>query len=532
MNMHPIAKYNQNNAEGAPFPSVLPIAHYFLAVSEQVKSADEMGLILLMWLTNQYNWLTDDIALPPFILISNEVQFSRRIDSEKTDPKNETQLKIVESNVNWVEFSIQRKVLKEEYIFWIPIPTVFNQIIWESIRHSARDKCPFNKATITNVRNIFKSKRRAIDELKQTQIATFHQWKFYLTKSIKRDEELPKASRNVMLGEHNQYSESTLHYIEGSSLALRTATFKAYERYINPIFEGIKKFELTRYLIYPSLKGLKPIPINISDTRADYLNHQTIIEHSKKTHDDRTLTRLTKQKVKFGASVIPDSLDVCRVFNVLSSNTIKLQRQCNKRVPRATHEEYHNQLTLSFALMLVALTGIRPTHAIGPSFEKIGKQRFVIKDKGIAREVALTNFLHQEFQNYLLHINQMKQIFPSLKKIKTFALLQKGKPTILTAKKLRHFTYALTEEFAKRKSKIPKYLKGYVPYFYRRSFANTLSKLGTPNHILDHLMGHYTFGEQAGYSTERNHSQQINLLEKIEKEFGAKSLFKVDKNEI
>lgn len=526
MNMHQIAKYNQTNAEGTPMPAALPVMHYLVSLSKQVKYAEEMALILLMWITNEYDWLNDESTLPPFILISNEQEFSGELDSNKQHFKNKILLKIVELKPNWVEFTLQRKILKSEYVFWIPIPTAFNHLIWECIRHSARYKCPFTKKIISNVRNIFQRKNKPMPQLSQTKIATPLQWKSYINHCYKRDEVLHKSSRVVALGKHNNYNESIIHYIQGNTLALRSDLFNALNRYVDPVLSGVKAFELNQYLSYRSLRGLDTIKIRYSDEPDAYLKEQCIIERSKFTHEDRTITRLTKGEEKFGADFIPTSLTIANIFVLLADNTIKLQTQCSKKTTRVKLANYHNQLTLSFALTLVALTGIRPTHAIGPAFNQIGENNFTIKDKGIAREVPLTPFLQQQFQNYLQHIKQLSPIFPDLKNMGTFALLNDCDATPLTARELRHFTNEITTEIFKEETKKGNKITRYVHYLFRRSFANTLGDLACPSHLIDQLMGHYQFGEQAGYLIEKNQIQKIDFMRKIEQEFGAVSLFK------
>lgn len=534
--MEQIAGYNNKNAEGAAYPCAVSQLHFWLSLFEQVTDIEEASLISLCFISNEFDWIKEPKSEPPFIFIANEQQVSHvLIDSAKTLPRNARYLKIVPGDINWIEFSIKKKVLKLELLAWLPVPSAFNDLIWKAIRFKGRGKVPFNSKTIAKVRRLFLSKLKPSKNLPSNKKATLKAWQSYLSTCFKRDEELSKSARALLLSDHHQYNESTIHYIQGSTCRLRAAFFHSANRYINRVIGKVHNFDLSHYFKFESSTSPDKPTITSNTKLASYLeNNDEIFDISRQTENDRTWKKIIKGQLIYGATTIP-SEKLTAAFIVKMKNNIENMVQ-TKYKNKSEWIELNNKMTCSLALLLVIATGVRPTHAIAPLFEHIGKNSFTIKDKGIAREILLSPLLREQLVDYQAQTSRLLLQLYNYNKADCFITINvktcEFKP--LNAKNIRHFTNELAQEIYKEQPTIFSQqealaLKRFVPYLFRRTFASQLSKLSTPSQVIDELLGHYTYGEQSGHRFSDDQKTKSEYLNETQINLGIQTIFKFKK---
>ena len=141
----------------------------------------------------------------------------------------------------------------------------------------------------------------------------------------------------------------------------------------------------------------------------------------------------------------------------------------------------------------------------------------IIKDKGTARELFLSNFAKEQFSLYVEHRNQMAQIWPEFDTNQHLLVVfnTHGQIEPLNARGLVSYVKAQTSE------------PDFKSYLFRRAFSQRLDDIGCPTSILPLLMGHANSGEQAGAATtfQKSINVQVAYLNRIVTLLDVRSLF-------
>lgn len=469
MKMHHIAKYNRKQAAGTPLPLATPQLHFWLALYQSKLSAHELGLISLLWLQGEFSWLKGHSAPP---------RFHRRSSSQ---PMESYGIRITrQGNQSWVEYACFIQIQGHWHGLWIPVPRQLNQLFLTLFRKKSYGVDLFTANHWEQVRQVLSTTLRRTKQLRHCRLTNKRQWQSYIIQCAHADETLSATGRAALIGEYRLQHRAITHYQESNNANLRGEIHQSLNRYLQRITDAAVQLD--------QLKGLQcHLGQDTIGWDADHLPLPLPVLSS--AHLERDKTAISSRKLsearyeKVGNRHIPPAGDVRHFLSQLRKDVKTAPGRHTSKQDRAI---YHNKLVGTLALHLIALTGIRPTHAIGPRPDQLDSQQCSLSDKGSARTVLLPAFALSHLTHYQRYCAGLSQVWPELCRFPALFFYFDDDLGIhpLTPRWLRLFMAG--------------HWPGHVPYQLRKSFAQSLTDLHCPSHILARLMGHHNYGEQAG----------------------------------
>jgi hypothetical protein len=475
-----VEKSNRSRSSGTPFPIAHEQMQKLLYWYQSELSNKQLVILLLTWLKDDFNSITAKNSFPRYY----------RLNSSESAKRNA--LRIIRlSGVSWVEYSVE--VNKKEFI-WMPVPIALKGFFWRVLQQHSSYKKPILSAVEMN--NLYKEWMRKVTKPRLSRgvkMSNKTAWANYIGNYCNADTSLSSNSKLLYLSKLH-HSSSTAYQIETIE-SIRYQLFNSINNSIKRLFlEATKQGQLLDFK--RTVNGHIVTP-NCNDKQAKYIMETNgLISEIKKEYKAHH-HEVNKAMITYvGTKTAVTRSEVSSFFSKLTSELTILKLKAKSR---STFIYYYNQCTYIFALQLILLTSLRPTHQISPLLSTLSLDRFSVKDKGQSRNILLSAFLQEQVIRYQYIQCNVNNIITCSEppSFLLFLVDDDYQPTQLTAKKLRVF--------------MNDYWPGHVPYQLRKMFAQILMELKLPNHLLDRAMGHSRLGEHDGAMTVFPHEEKIIL---------------------
>jgi hypothetical protein len=479
MSNNNIEKSNRSNAAGVPFPLANEQMQKLRYWYQSKLSNQQLMVLLLVWLKNDFDFVSKNKKFPQCYRL-------------KSDQEAELNcLRIMrDGGISWVEYSI--KVENDEWV-WMPIPRALKSFFWRVLQEFTYEKSILSVQEERGLYRFWMSKMSRPRVDRGVKIANKTAWANYIANYFNADSMLSSNSKEIYLSQLHHRSATA--YQNESMESVRYQLYNSINNSIKRlVLEADKWGVLTDFSRSINNHTIKP---DCHEKEAKYLieNNGLISEINiiyKEHHHE--ISKVSN--IQVGTKTAVDKVSVRHFFENLN------QLLCDSKSEALTKEKfiiYYNQVTYVFALQLIALTSMRPTHQISPLLAALSDDRFCIKDKGQSRNVLLSHFLqeqivrYQKIQSRLVGVCLFSKPSPNL----LFLVDEHYQPIQLTAKKLRLF--------------MNEYWTGHVPYQLRKAHSKMLMELKFPNHLIDRVMGHSRLGEHDGAMTVFPYEEEIIL---------------------
>ena len=478
------AKNRSQNAGGV-MPDVhqtavsLAVAFKKLNKSKMLSHNSHRSLLLFLylWLTDQLDNITSIADIPDLLRVSTA-----------TKCKAHCLRNFKDGNTSWTEYAQPYHTQQGTLYLWQPLPTAlqpFFQPIVSSLSY---------QTSILNNRE----KKQFYEKLQKRWktpllLRSYHRNKRdvffrYFSYCIQVDSGLSSLAKMALLGPERLHHKNATAYQVEQTDRLRKKIFLAQNRYFERVIATIKVLGLNEHFIYTVLgqpKNLSEPPIKA----ASYLKKSGII----------TVYQLNTQNGSKQYEAIPSVLigsqrslaehDVVSFFKGLNDEVE--QHYLAKNMTLEQHRLYYNWRTIQLAFLFIALTGVRPTHAITIERRRcFAGEQVCVNDKGRWRSVILCSYLKTQISEYLQLQKTLTMQFPHHQPNQAMWYLidEQGEQQLLTAHYLRLTMHSLWP--------------GVVPYQLRHFFAQCALTSLPPHHLaiqqIDRLMGHSNLGEHLG----------------------------------
>ena len=471
-----IEKLNRSNAAGTPFPLVHEHMQKLRYWYQSKLTNSQLLILLIVWLKQDFKVVAENKAFPHFYRAKSSNQAESNC------------LRILRDGaVSWVEYSID---IGNKKFIWMPIPIALKGLFWRVLQECSYEKTILNEQENRALYDFWTSK---MARSRGTKMAHKTAWANYINNYCQADTMLSSNSKSSYLSKlhHSSVNAYQTETIESNRFQL----FKSLNNSICRLILEAEKWELLSDF-ERFINGHKVVPARY-EKLAKYLTDTNglISEiHINYKEHHREVTKVRSSRV--GTKNAVDKSEVTNFFTELNDSLAISKRQASTR---SAFIYYYNQCTYIFALQLILLTSLRPTHQISPLSAALSADRFSIKDKGQSRNILLSTFLQKQIISYkriqstLINITSCSKKTPFL----LFLIDENFHTTQLSAKKLRIF--------------MNKHWPGHVPYQLRKMFAQILMELKLPNHLLDRAMGHSRIGEQDGAMTVFLYEEKVML---------------------
>ena len=434
-------------------------------------------LFIYLWLTNQLDEITCFEDIPDLHRVSGASE------CEAHCLRN-----FKEGNASWTEYAQPYHTKQGTLYLWQPLPTLL-QPLFQFMVSSLSYQVPLLKK---------REKKRFYEELQKRWktphlLHRYHRNKRdvffrYFSYCTLVDPQLSSLAKMVLLGQDKLSHRNATAYQAEQTDRLRKKIFLAQNRYLERVVNSIKLLGLTECFTYTLMGQIKNFSASLIQI-PNYLNkngfitaYQLNIKNGSKQYE-----AIPSQLIGSKRSLAEQ--DVASFFQTLHDRVE--QEYLGKNMTLNQHLIYYKWRTTQLAFLFVALTGVRPTHAITIERRRCfaGEQACVF-DKGRWRPVMLCTYLKVEINKYLELQRTLTMQFPHHQKnpIMWYFINKEGNQECLTARNLRLTMQSLWP--------------GVVPYQLRHFFAQcALTSL--PPHLLptqqiDRLMGHSNLGEHLG----------------------------------
>lgn len=503
-----VAKNNRQKSSGSGMPQPLTNFHTFAriikAINEYGKEQEQLiSLIVIYWLKS--------VRIPSNIL--SDFTNLRRIRCDDNIEKNA--LRIVQNHGDsWAEFSHSFKIKHKPYLIWLPVPSVFNNLLLKILRIKNNGDFLFSQKhwqTAIKLLNKLPKRLTKLENIEYDNRANFFN---YISQCTAADSVLSPLVKLCWFDEKVQKHNHIVYYIRHNTDEIRHDIFYAYQKYINRMLTGVSNENTFKNLFSLSFTHKKRSQIeDVSIPLYCKQSKGRIPELRRKTKsDDKSISQnYYKPPVNIGNSFGIKLSEVKETLDILYSKSKKTEKRT--RNIKILSENF-NHMTITLATECIIFLGCRPTHSIGPHIKFLDDSSFVISDKGTCRKVYLTQRLQRSILAYKIERQKLLTAYPSHQSAKESPLLLIFDSESKTTTPLT--TALLKKSFKKMGIKL-------LPYQFRKFFAQLLVDLSCPSHIISTLMGHYRHGEQAGVIDVLELPKHMLLiwLEKIDNEIEA-----------
>ncbi|WP_068546674.1 hypothetical protein [Thalassotalea crassostreae] len=507
MSNHHVGEYNRSLTEGTPFQNEISIALRFALLCLNIKNKnqrnvrDQIVVLMLCWLKNNFSWVEGKEKVPTIIRTSD----ANLLDK---DHQNTWYIRTVgDHHSGWVEYSHTSNVRDIACHVWLVVPHKLNHFLWAVIKEKEYESSLFKNACNELVSNFEKYKKTKKGMFAHA-IATFHQFANYLHTFLIKDELALKLAKNAQIAQDKLPNHMSGYYNNIETDSLRYILFHAFDRALTRISNALVSWELIDKLQIDIAENShnqlsKTIAIidptyDMPPRLAECISVIPEFVQGKYVKKAGTIAPRT-----IGADFVPNESQIGLFMDALFEKVIHL-----RKLPNTIENlcELHNTLTFSLACYTLILTGIRPSHAIGPDQTFVNKHGFCIKDKGKARLIILCNFLAEQFAEYEEHFKHISSIFPELRNQNAIfcTIESSGEVTPICASNIKKFVSGINPKLA--------------PKHFRKAFSSLMVTLThcSSTH-LNHHMGHGNYGEQDGLkltlnATNRKQQKYLNEL--------------------
>lgn len=459
--------------------------HYKPQKSAQVSDYDRALIYFLyLWLTGQLNACQHARDIPDLDVVSGSqpCQAHRLRKIRKNDP-------------SWVEYAHPYSTKTGMVWQWQPMPNGLNDWFYHALSQSSNGSKTWFMDQQEKLRfcRFLNTKWRTPSSLDGCRLIRRDVFYDYFKNMMRTDAHLPTPSKHVGLRGESLHHKNALAYQVRSSKKIRSDLFHAQTRYLARLRQSLP-LALVSGLNAP--KACTFVEASILHTHISLQAYLTVPGEIDAFHYD--ISASTREYVPLppldiGSQRLLLVDDVRHFFQSLAEHGDSLERKVHTL---SSLKALHNFRAYELALLLISLTGTRPTHAISIEKQYCFDLRWAwVFDKGHYRPIWLNDYFRSALQRYqTLHISLHHRaphlnISPHL----WFELGDDLTCQSLTAKRLRQFMHHWW-------ARVNPHSRA-VPYQLRHNFAQHAlnapsAKLTTTD--VDRLMGHTHIGERLG----------------------------------
>lgn len=397
------------------------------------------------------------------------------------------------NNISWVEYALAHETPYGIKWQWQPLPNglnaYFSHALTQSTEHwelSIQEKVAFIDWLTTK----WRTPTSLLGRYRIRRDGLFG----YFKTLANLDSGLSTLSKRALLGEEGLHHHSASAYQSQDSEQLRYEIFHAQTQYLD---------RLRHVLMDPKLEPMLNVPLPITANERSLLHKndplpEYLLVAGRIAAFHLDLTKATKTYIKtppltFGSQRMLDVGHLRQFFRHLHQQGLQLS---HAQYSATTLRELFNFRANELALLFIALTGVRPTHAI--TLEQtycFNFQHAIVRDKGRWRSVLLPDYLQQAIEHFERLKHQVNQLFPKYipSELLWFQINEQGEPSPLNAKSLRQFMMQHWSECFPNDHVVPYQLRHFFAQHARAALDPVLS-----TQDVDQLMGHSSFGEHLG----------------------------------
>ena len=401
----------------------------------------------------------------------------------------------VNCKISWVEYALPYPTKTDTVWLWQPLPQGLNE--WFSLALTQTQRAANIWALSHQEKRTFlhflHRKWRTPTLLKGEHLVRRDRLFGYFDNMVKCDPILPVTAKAIILGETGLHHPSALRYQISTSDEIRHWLFRRYNAYIDRLLKAIPTAMLDESLdVLTPCSDSKIGLLHTSDTLPPHLQTPGKIEafHLEMGAATRTLHPLPF--IQIGSIRPIANHQVKRLFQALEQEGQSLERAEHSLESLKT---LHNFYAFELSLLLIALTGTRPTHHI--SIERqwcFNLRDAIVCDKGKHRPIWLCDGLRARIQRYQHLQHNLRSRGVACSSPLLWCLLDEQYQThTITAKSLRQFMTTRWQALYPGEAVVPYQLRHH---FAQHAMANTKARLSLQD--IDYLMGHSELGEGIG----------------------------------
>lgn len=439
---------------------------------------------LYLWLTGQLSQCETETHIPDINIIS------------ASQPCQPHCLRKIRKNApSWVEYSLPYPGPNSVSWQWQPIPSALNAFFYHSLSQESNNSKAWqmNHEEKTRFIAFLNSKWRTPDILDGYYLMRRDVFYRYFERMMHSDATLSTPAKFVCLGKQGLPHENSIAYQSSNSNKIRYELFHAHNRYLLRLRKALPS-ALSPELSSPNaVLGVDTTIIHPTSTVQSYLTHSGEIESFYFDISVASRDYISIPPIEIGSSRQLAVDTVRRFFQALHEHGLALERDT---YTVTTLRDLHNYRALELSLLLIVLTGTRPTHSI--SIERqycFMHQHVTIYDKGRFRPIWLCDHLRLALQRYdHLQMNLAASLSLPLDCDRMwFELDEDMAIQPINAKRLRQFMLTWWQTVAPNEIVVPYQLR----HFFAQHALTSLSPILNANDI-DRLMGHANVGETLG----------------------------------
>lgn len=453
--------------------------------SAKVSDYDRALLYFLyLWLTGQLKACQDARDIPDLDVVSGSqpCQAHRLRKIRKTTP-------------SWVEYAHPYPTKAGVVWQWQPIPNGLNDWFYHALsqRSNGSKTWRMDHKEKQRFSRFINTKWRTPSSLEGYRLIRRDVFYDYFKHMMQTDAHLPTPSKHVGLKGESLHHKSALAYQVRNSKKIRSDLFHAQTRYLARLRQSLP-LALSGELNAPKACTFVEYPLlHASASLQAYL---TVPGEIDAFHYDYFVSKrdyVPLPSVDIGSQRLLIIDDLRRFFKALAKHGDSLERKVHTLTSLKT---LHNFRAYELALLLISLTGTRPTHAI--SIEKqycFDQRQALVFDKGHYRPIWLNGYFRSALQRYqTLHISLHHRV-PHLN-ASPYLWFELNDDLIcqpLSAKRLRQFMHDWWGRVNPHSQAVPYQLRHN---FAQHALNSPSAKLTTTD--VDRLMGHSSIGERLG----------------------------------
>lgn len=456
-----------------------------LTNTEKISPLDRALLLFLyLWLINRLPHCHSIEDIPDLRLVSgrDDCDAYRLRKIRKTAP-------------SWVEYAMPHRTPQGTEWRWQPIPNGLNHWFVGALAHTKANSQAWHMSEDEKraFLRFLQTKWRTPVALKGYDMMRRDHFYHYIDSMMHRDPHVSVCTKYSALQDKSPHHNSAPAYQSSNTNAVRYELFHAQGRYLSRLHQAMPSDLLALFCAPEPVTGNDAPLFKAQSSVPAYLATPGEIVAFRYAITDSTREYLPIPAQPIGSTRQLLVNDVRQFFARLANKGRALEK---KRHTTASLRELHNFRAYELALLLIALTGTRPTHAI--SLEKalcFDRRSALVFDKGIYRTLYLCPAFERTLRRYLSLQRQLADMTgvalesPYL----WFTVTEAMSIAHLNAQSLRQFMSSTWQSVNPSERVDPYQLR----HFFAQHALNSLDPVLTAGDI-DRLMGHANFGEQLG----------------------------------
>ncbi|MGR5474710.1 site-specific integrase [Vibrio astriarenae] len=401
----------------------------------------------------------------------------------------------VNCKISWVEYALPYPTKTGTEWLWQPLPQGLNE--WFSLALTQTQRAANIWVLSHQEKHTFlrflHTKWRTPALLNGEHLVRRDRLFGYFDNMVKCDSTLPVTAKAVILGEMRLHHPCALRYQISTSDEIRHGLFHHYNDYLDRLLKAIPTdIYLERLDVLTPCSNRKIGLLHSSHDLPPHLQTPGSIEAFHLEMGSATRTHHPLPFIHIGSIRPIANHQVKRLFQALEREGHALERAEHSL---ESLKALHNFYAFELSLLLIALTGTRPTHHI--SIERqwcFNLTEAIVRDKGKHRPIWLCDGLRVRIKRYQHVQHNLRTRGVACSSPHLWCLLdEKYQTHTITAKSLRQFMATRWQALYPGEAVVPYQLRHH---FAQHALANNKARLALQD--IDYLMGHSELGEGLG----------------------------------